>query len=172
MTPLSRKPYPQKVLRRNAAGPYEAEGLPKPLYPKRKSPYKRTTAVINALAEEEALRLIRQGSAVLAQKVPRPQPGQILRLAFVSSLLEEQPLQYFSGIVISVRRRSLGSTITLRNVVEGIPIERGFPMYSPLIKDVWVVGQKKVRKHKLYFLRKRPLRESATPGATSSQPTK
>lgn len=169
LTPISRKPYPMKELTRNTAGPYEADGLPKPFYPKRKSPYKRTSAVIHALAEEETLRLKQQGRAVLAQKLPHPKSGQILRIAYVSSLQDDQPLQYFCGIVIAIRKRLLGSTIILRNVVEGIAVERGFAMYSPLIKDVWVIGQKRVKKNKLYFLRNRPLRESVVPGATKKQ---
>lgn len=170
LTPISRKPFPRKDLTRNTAGPYEADGLPKPTYPKRRSPYKRTTAVINALAEEEALRLKRDGRAQLALKLPRPTAGQILRIAYVDSLHNDQhPLQYFCGIVIAVRHRLLGSTVVLRNVVDGVPIERGFAMYSPLVKNVWVVGQKKVRKRKLYFLRKRPLRESVVPGAIDKQ---
>lgn len=169
LTPITRKPYPLKELTRNTTGPYEADGLPKPFYPKRKSPYKRTTAVINALAEEETLRLKQQGRAVLAQKLPNPMPGQIVRIAYVTSLKDDQTLQYFCGIVIAIRKRLLGSTIILRNVVEGVAVERGFAMYSPLVKDVWVVGQRKVRKNKLYFLRNRPLRDSVVQGATKKQ---
>lgn len=168
LTPRSLRPYPQRMASRNAAGPYEAEGLPLPYYPKRKSPYKRTSAVIWALAREEALRLQTAGRAVLATKMANARSGQIVRVAYTHSLSPEEPTRYFKGIVIAVRRRGLGSTIVLRNVVEGVPVERGFPLYSPLVKDAEVVGQRKVRRSKLYFLRDRPTRESTFPGATKN----
>lgn len=58
----------------------------------------------------------------------------------------------------------VGSMFILRNVVDGIPMERGFPTYSPLIKEAEVVGQREVNRNKLYYLREKPLRESTIPG--------
>lgn len=76
----------------------------------------------------------------------------------------------FLGICIAVRRAGVGSTVVLRNVVDGVPVERGFPIYSPLIRDAEIVGKRKVRKAKLYYLRDRPLRESTFPDAIKRPP--
>lgn len=186
VTPWSRKPPPSLVRTRNTAGPYEAPGLPTPHYPKRRSPYKRTTALINALSQEEGLRLIRDGRAQFAKILPRPSAGQIIRVTYSPSLQQNQQqgqgkdkgkskqrkdgdgqaMKYFTGIVIAARNRGLGSTVILRNVVQGVAIERAFPLYSPLVRNVEVVGQKRVVRQKLYYLRDKPLRESTVPNAT------
>ena len=74
--------------------------------------------------------------------------------------------QCFTGICIAVRKRGLGSTVVLRNVVDGVPFERGFPMYSPLIQNAEMLGKRRVRRAKLYYLRDKPIRESTVPDAT------
>lgn len=197
ITPVSRKPVPTKIQTRNAAGPYEAEGRPLPYYPKRKSPFKRAAALLNALTSEEALRMIRDGRAKFAEQLPRPEPGQVLRVSYKNSTFktsapekdepakkkgakkqvannqddENANLLHFTGIVIASRQRMLGSTVILRNVVNGIAIERAFPLYSPLVKNVEVVGQKRVVRNKLYYLRDKPLRDSSVPNPLAPPPS-
>lgn len=109
---------------------------------------------------------------MFAVKVPDPQSGDIIRVAYVRSIVgDDEPLLYFTGIVIAVRRRGMGSMIILRNVIDGIPVERGFPFYSPLIKDATVIGKKKnSRRSKLYYLRDRPLKQSTVANATRPPP--
>lgn len=151
-------------------GPYELPGEPRPNYPKRRNPLKRTTALIKALNQEEALRLIHQGRAVFPRKIPNPRSGDLIRVTYVSTLEEKRMPQCFTGICMAVRRSGVGSTIVLRNVVDGVAVERGFAMYSPLIKDAEVVGKKKVRRAKLYYLREKPPRESTFPNAIKRPP--
>lgn len=153
---------------RFCTGPYEIPGRPRPVYPKRKSPFKRAGALINALHQEEGLRLIAEGRAIFPKKIPNPRSGDVIRIKYVHSLSNMNMQLYFTGICIAVKRRGLGSTFVLRNVVEGIPIERGFPIYSPLIQDAEIIGRKDVRKMKLYYLRDKPLRESTVPNATKA----
>lgn len=144
--------------------------MSKPFYPKRKSPFKRCKALLDALATEETLRLKRTQRAMFAVQVPDPRAGDIIRVAYVRSLRPDEPTLYFTGIVIAMRKKLTGSTVILRNVVEGVAIERGFPYYSPLVKDATVVGKKDVRTYKLYYLRGLPLKESTVPGATQKPP--
>lgn len=59
-----------------------------------------------------------------------------------------------------MRRSGLGSTFVLRNVVDGVAVERGWMTYSPLVRNVELLWRKKVRRAKLYYLRDKPLRES------------
>lgn len=110
--------------------------------------------------------MISEGRAVFPKKIPNPQPGDIIRISYASNLENLQMKQYFSGICMSVKRRGLGSSFVLRNVVHGVAVERGFPMYSPLIQDAEVIGKRKVRSAKLYYLRDKPLRDSTIPDAT------
>ena len=159
-------PRTRRLLRdRHCTGPYHVEGQPLPVYPKRRSPLRRTTALIDALNEEECLRMVSSGRAVFPKLVPDPKAGNIISITYSPSL-DSPRRQCFTGICIAVRRRGLGSTITLRNVVDGVPIERAFPMYSPTIRHAEVVGNRKTKKLKLYNLRYRPLKDSTFPGAT------
>lgn len=112
------------------------------------------------------LRMVKDGRAVFPAKVPRPRSGDVIRVTYVQSLKNVKMTQCFTGICMAVRRRGIGSAFVLRNVVDGVAVERGFPMYSPLIRDAEVVGHKKVRRNKLYYLREKPLKESTIPNAT------
>lgn len=65
-------------------------------------------------------------------------------------------IQTFEGILISLRGRGENATMTVRRVgTRGIGVERIWPMNSKAIVGVEVVkSAKKVRRSKLYFLRK------------------
>ncbi len=62
--------------------------------------------------------------------------------------------QVFQGDVIAKRGSGLGASFTVRKVSFGIGVERIFPLHSKMIKKVDVVREGKVRRAKLYYLRK------------------
>ncbi|MES2216401.1 MAG: 50S ribosomal protein L19 [Patescibacteria group bacterium] len=65
-------------------------------------------------------------------------------------------LQAFEGIVLSHKHgREAGATFTVRKVIDGIGVERTFPLYSPMIDEIEVVRRSKVRRAKLYFIREK-----------------
>src|SRR5438445_8268024 len=66
---------------------------------------------------------------------------------------EKERLQAFEGVVISKKGRASSATFTVRRVSFGIGIERIFPLHSPTISSIEVVGKGKVRRARLYFLR-------------------
>lgn len=64
--------------------------------------------------------------------------------------------QIFPGTVIAVRGNSANRTFTVRRKAkEGVFVERIFPYPSPWIEKVQVVKKGKVRRSKLYYLRKK-----------------
>ena len=66
---------------------------------------------------------------------------------------EKERLQAFEGVVISKKGRASGATFTVRRVSFGVGIERIFPLHSPSISSIDVVGRGKVRRARLYYLR-------------------
>jgi len=69
-------------------------------------------------------------------------------------------LQAFEGIVISRKHgKEAGATFTVRKVVGGIGVERTFPLYSPMIDEIETVRRSKVRRAKLYFIRRKAAKE-------------
>ncbi|MDP6419672.1 MAG: 50S ribosomal protein L19 [Candidatus Krumholzibacteria bacterium] len=62
--------------------------------------------------------------------------------------------QPFQGTVIQRRGSSAAATFTVRKISGGVGVERVFPLHSPSISELEVLSRGKVRRSKLYYLRK------------------
>lgn len=67
---------------------------------------------------------------------------------------EKERIQVFQGVVISKRKGTSNATFTVRKVSYGVGVERIFPLHSPALDRVEVVTQGRVRRAKIYYLRK------------------
>jgi large subunit ribosomal protein L19 len=69
-------------------------------------------------------------------------------------------LQAFEGLILAVKHgREIGATFTVRRVIDGVGVERIFPIYSPLIDKIEILRRAKVRRSKLYHIRKKAAKE-------------
>ena len=93
----------------------------------------------------------RQG---LRTDLPDFLPGDTLRVQVRVREGDKERLQAFEGVCIGRRGAGISETFTVRKVSSGIGVERIFPLHSPGIADITVVRRGRVRRAKLYYLRK------------------
>ena len=67
---------------------------------------------------------------------------------------EKERIQVFQGVVISKRKGNTNATFTVRKVSYGVGVERIFPLHSPALDKIEVVNRGRVRRAKIYYLRK------------------
>ena len=89
------------------------------------------------------------------QDLPEIRPGYTIQ---VHQRIEEkgkERIQIFEGVIIAKKHGGgISGTITVRKVASGVGVERIFPIHSPNITKIEVIKKGKVRRAKLYYLRK------------------
>ena len=92
---------------------------------------------------------------VTDRKFPNFRIGDTVRVSQFVKEGEKERLQVFEGDVIADHRKGVGSTFTVRRIgANNIGVERIYPFYSPIINDITIVRRGKIRRAKLYYVRK------------------
>lgn len=81
-------------------------------------------------------------------------PGDTVRVHVKIKEGDKERIQVFQGVVISKRKGGISATFTVRKVSYGVGVERVFPYHSPIIDRVERVTRGRVRRAKIYYLRK------------------
>jgi large subunit ribosomal protein L19 len=89
------------------------------------------------------------------REIPEFRPGDTVAVNLRIQEGDKFRIQIFEGVVISIKRRGLQSTFTVRKVTSGYGVERVFPLYSPMIEGIVLKKRGRVRRAKLYYLRER-----------------
>lgn len=88
------------------------------------------------------------------KKLPNLKPGDTIKVHQKIKEGDKERIQIFEGIIIAIKHgRGISTTITVRKVVDGVGVERIFPIHSPAIEKFEIVRHGKVRRAKLYYLR-------------------
>jgi len=118
----------------------------------------------------------------IRQDLPEFRPGDNVRVHTKIKEGDKERIQVFEGVVIRHRRGSARSMFTVRKVSYGVGVERMFPVHSPRIDKVEVMGHGEVRRSRLYYLRdlqgkaarltqeEGPVESSAAPAAPTAAP--
>jgi len=87
--------------------------------------------------------------------LPKFNPGDTVKVFFKILEGDKERVQPFEGIVISISGGHNRKNFTVRKVSYGIGVERKFPLHSPRIEKIEITREGRVRRAKLYYLRKR-----------------
>ena len=91
---------------------------------------------------------------MMRMDLPSFGPGDTVKVHVKIKEGEKERIQAFQGVVISKRRGGTNATFTVRKVSYGVGVERIFPTHSPIIDRVEVITLGRVRRSKIYYLRK------------------
>jgi large subunit ribosomal protein L19 len=90
----------------------------------------------------------------LRHDLPGFDPGDTVRVMVRVREGDKERLQAFEGVCIGRRGGGISENFTVRKVSAGVGVERIFPLHSPAIAEIAVVRRGRVRRAKLYFLRR------------------
>ena len=98
---------------------------------------------IKALEEEQ-----------LNKNTPRFKVGDSVRVSVRVEEADKTRTQNFEGVVIKKQGSGIRESFTVRRISFGEGVERNFPLHSPTVQKIEIIRAGKVRRSKLYYLRK------------------
>ena len=90
----------------------------------------------------------------LKTDIPNFATGDTLKVMVRVREGDKERLQAFEGTCISRKGGGIDETFTVRKISASVGVERIFPLHSPIIAAIDVVRRGRVRRAKLYYLRK------------------
>jgi len=100
----------------------------------------------------EVIRLLEE--AQMKKDIPDFKPGDTVKIHVKVVEAGRERIQIFEGVVIRRRGGGMRETFTVRRISYGVGVERTFPLHSPRVDKIEVVRRGKVRRARLYYLRK------------------
>ena len=89
------------------------------------------------------------------KKIPEFFAGDTIKVGVRIAEGKRERIQYFEGVCIAKKNRSINSSFTVRKISFGEGVERTFALYSSIIGSIKVIRSGQVRRAKLYYLRDR-----------------
>ncbi|MCF7792612.1 MAG: 50S ribosomal protein L19 [Candidatus Cloacimonetes bacterium] len=94
------------------------------------------------------------GKKQMKTDLPEFRVGDTIKVHYKIKEGSKERIQIFQGIVIQRRGAQISQTFTVRKISNGVAVERIFPLHSPNIDKIDVVRFGRVRRAKLFYLRK------------------
>ena len=87
-------------------------------------------------------------------EIPNFAAGDTITVFYKIREGNKERIQFFKGAVLQRRGSGATETFTIRKMSSGIGVERIFPINSPLIDKIEVNKKGKVRRARIFYLRK------------------
>jgi large subunit ribosomal protein L19 len=88
------------------------------------------------------------------QEIPKFKSGDTITVAYRIKEGNKERIQQYRGVVIKMTGQGDQQRFTVRKMSDNVGVERIFPMNSPFIDSIVLNKVGKVRRAKLYYLRK------------------
>lgn len=96
-----------------------------------------------------------EAKQIEGKNIPDFRAGDTLKLAIHIKEGDKTRIQNFEGICIARRGQGTGETFMVRKIgANGVGVERIFPIYSDSLESISVVRRGKVRRSRLFYLRR------------------
>ncbi len=102
---------------------------------------------------DELLRSVGQGQ--IKTDIPEFGAGDTVKVHYQVIEGDKVRIQVFEGVVIARRGGGIDETFIVRKVSGGVGVERIFPLHSVRIDRIEVARRGRVRRSKLFYLRKK-----------------
>ena len=111
----------------------------------------------------------------LRNDLPTFRGGDTVRVHTKIKEGDKERIQLYEGVVIASSGGGSRAMFTVRKVSYGVGVERMFPLHSPRIDKIEVMGRGAVRRSRLYYLRQLAgkaarVQQEDGPGASSHKP--
>nr|YP_009828237.1 ribosomal protein L19 [Sargassum fusiforme]QHN51204.1 ribsomal protein L19 [Sargassum fusiforme]QJC13454.1 ribosomal protein L19 [Sargassum fusiforme] len=104
------------------------------------------------LSKKKILALVEQ--TYIKKSIPKVFVGDTVKIGVLIKEGNKERIQYYQGIILSKTNSGINLTISVRKIFQGIGIERKFLIHSPKFESLQVIKSARVRRSKLYYLRK------------------
>ncbi len=94
------------------------------------------------------------GMEHMRKDIPQFKAGDTLKVHVRITEGDKQRIQLFQGVCIARHNKGVGSSFMVRKVSNGVGVERVFPLHAPTVEKIEVLTIGRVRRAKLYYLRK------------------
>jgi len=91
----------------------------------------------------------------MRQDHPEFRPGDTVKVYIRIIEGNKERIQIFQGVVIKRKRGMMCATYTVRKISHGVGVEKTFSLHNPRIEKIEVITRGRVRRSRLYYLRKR-----------------
>jgi len=88
------------------------------------------------------------------KELPAFKSGDTITVSYRITEGNKERIQQYRGVVIRISGHGDKKRFTVRKMSENVGVERIFPMDSPFIENIALNKSGKVRRAKLYYLRK------------------
>lgn len=106
---------------------------------------------MNALQKfnHDQLQILKQN-----KEIPYFSSGDTIRVGLKITDGTTERVQLFEGVVLGRKNKGINSSCLVRKVTDGIGIEKNIKIYSPKVMSIELIRYGKVRRAKIYYLRK------------------